>query len=530
MKKIINNRIFTIYVVIIIIMGANSCKHVTRNSEKNFISTRSIPATRGKILSDDGSVLATNIRKFEIRMDFDCPSFNHKAFYENLDSLSQGLSNLFLDKNQGEYKTLLLAGYEKKERYYLINNHLTPKQLALAYTLPFYRLGELQAGLVIEEKGKRAYPYSGLARRSIGSFHSGGKALVGLEGSFDDVLSGEPGLEKYEKYYDKEESCWKINKIESPDNKEVEHGLDVLTTINMEIQEVSDKHLREALLKTNADWGSVALMRVSSGDIKAIANLWTSVSGEYGEFYNYAIGQTLHPKDLFLPFSLMAALKDDLIEPGEISLQSSARIAGEIESLYNGKENEFIISLKDMGVFNKTMKEESSPYYKTPSDRLWSANSLLYTINGREVSLTPLQVLALYNSIANKGFYVKPKLVKAFFKDDKIVKQFINQIREISILSQNHQFILGMLSQNSTSHGTDTLDFLIKSTRITKGLKKEEVTEVCVGFFPADEPVYSIIVVVHNPAIIDKEKFIVEEIFYKIFKNLQPTKLQPKSG
>lgn len=499
-----------------------------------------IEPDRGDILSQDGRVLATSVPYYEVRMDTKCPS--KKDFYAEIDSLSFLLSNLFKDKTAAQYKRMLMGGRYKGDRYLLIKRKVDYIELKQLKTFPLFRRGQYKGGIIINQENRRIQPFVNLASRTIGYENRGG-AAVGIEGAFHKYLKGEQGVRMEQKIAG---NYW----MPISDENEVEpkNGKDVVTTIDINLQDVAFQALKEQLKKHTASHGTAILMEVQTGDIKAIANL-KNKDGFYSEQYNFAIGERTEPGSTFKLASFMVAMEDGYINledsvntekgvvkyydhkitdskrggHGKITVQqafelsSNVAVSKIITKFYTGKEERFVNRLKRMSLTEKLgieIKGERRPYIKFPGDTLWSGISLAQMSYGYEIEQTPLQILAFYNAVANNGKMMKPRFVKAIADYGKIVKTFKPQVINPTICSKatilKAKKMLEGVVENGTAQNLKNSNYKIAGKTGTaqianqkygyKYQSKISYQASFVGYFPADNPKYSCIVVVNAPS------------------------------
>jgi len=266
------------------------------------ISTQEIKvlANRGNILASDESFLAVSVPVYDLRMDTRAEGITQKIFEKEVDSLALSLANLFNDKSETEYKENIRKGRKDKNRYLLLQRNITAMQLDKVKKFPLFRMGKNKGGMITEQKSKRIKPYGNLAARTIGK-EDGESQGTGLEKSYDEFLRGEEGLRLMEKLSG---NVWRP--IDTENTVDPVDGFDVYTTIDPRIQDVAESELERQLSMHNAGYGCVALMEVSTGDIKAIANLKRAENGKYYESFNYMIGEASDPGSTFKLATMIA--------------------------------------------------------------------------------------------------------------------------------------------------------------------------------------------------------------------------------
>tara|TARA_B110000503_G_scaffold39227_1_gene64591 strand:+ start:3465 stop:5417 length:1953 start_codon:yes stop_codon:yes gene_type:complete len=513
-------------------------------SEQNNIKNIIIPANRGSVYSSGGKLLATSVPKYDIRFDALAPS--DKNFNENLTDLSNSLSEYY-NKPASFYMQLLRNARESNNRYLLIARNLGYNDHLLIKNFPLFKLGSFRGGLIIEQKTKRDYPMGGVAQRTIGyerKDDQGNITRPGIDGAFGSkYLKGTDGKRLSQKIG---KGQWKP--IEDFNQIEPQDGLDIYTTIDVKIQDVAHFALLEQLEKFKADHGSVVVMEVSTGEVKAISNLGRTSVGTYYEKLNYAIGESHEPGSTFKLMGMVAALEDKVVDTsdvidteagvltfygrnvrdskrggyGKISVAKAFEVSSNTAMVKlitdNYKENptKFIDRLYSMGL-NKTLDlpilGEGIPKITHPSDKKnWDGLDLPWMAFGYGISITPLQTLAFYNAIANDGVMLKPRFLREVKDFDKSVEVFNKKIINPSICSKETAKKVQKMMQNvvekkhGTAHNIYSPSFSMagKTGTCQTEYWKESGLYISsfAGYFPVENPKYSCIVVIHKP---DKE-------------------------
>ncbi len=515
------------------------------NSDTAPIKEVAIDANRGDIYSSDGKLLAVSVPYYDIRMDLTVDSLTDDVFWGHIDALSRALASTFRDRSWIEYKRGLIKARQAHLQYYLVKRDITYDQMIRAREFPIFDRGRYKGGIRFIEKSERVKPNGYLASRTIGSTTMSERGnIVGLEGAYDKDLRGKAGLRLYKRLsgniyvplYDK-------NEVDPED------GMDVITTIDLNIQDVAEKALYKQLRKHNAHHGTAILMEVRTGDVKAVANLERRSNGDYWESVNFGVGESTVPGSTFKAASLMVALEDGLIniddsvvinhgvthyygvkvEDSEwnenekitirraFEISSNVGITRAIYDHYKGKEDEFIKGLYDLGLNRKLGIEilgEGEPFIKSPSHSDWSGVSLPMIAMGYELTLTPLQILTFYNAIADQGREVKPRFVKEIrYRGDLVDRKNI-EVLNPSICSKNtlkamHEMLCGVV-ERGTARRLNKTNFKIAGKTGTAQIPdkktgyrvKSRITYQAsfVGYFPADDPKYSCIVVINSPS------------------------------
>ncbi|MBL7112566.1 MAG: cell division protein, partial [Bacteroidales bacterium] len=274
----------------------------------------SIEPYRGDIYAADGKrLLATSVPFYEIRMDLNSSALDADVFERDIDSLSLCLSNMFRDKSKSEYKRELTTARSLNKRYYLIKRRISYPELQQMKQFPIFRMGTYKGGFIVIQKNRRIMPHNLLAARTIGYVGSAeAGTVVGIEGAYDHMLKGVTGIRLMQKTAG---NIW--IPVSDANEVEPENGYDVVTTIDIDIQDVAENALLKQLERHNAHHGCVVLMEVSTGDIKAIANLQLDEDDRYKEIYNYAIAESTEPGSTFKLASLIVAMEDGFIRPDD---------------------------------------------------------------------------------------------------------------------------------------------------------------------------------------------------------------------
>ncbi len=518
--------------------------HMWREKAKaNATRNITIEPNRGDICADDGRILASSVPYYTLRVDFKTDGLTEDIFYDGVDSLALCLSDLFKDKTKEEYQEDLVSGYKRGLRYYLLKRRVSYQELKEVKTFPVFRKGMYIGGLIVEQSNRRIKPYDLLAARTIGDLNESGN-VVGLEGAYEKELKGVEGIVIKQRMAN---GAWRP--IKNGEQVEPRDGLDVLTTIDVELQDVAQAALYEQLQKHGAQHGSVILMEVKTGNIKAIANLKRTSDNNYRESYNYAVGESTEPGSTFKLASMIVALEDNVVDLddsiktgngvvkfydsklkdskeggyGTISVKqvfeysSNVGIAKIIFENYKNRPRDFVDKLYDMGLdkpLGIEIKGEGKPSIHYPGSSTWSGLSLPWMSIGYEVQLTPLQILTLYNAIANNGVMVKPRFVKGLMYHGTLQKSFSPHIINPAICSKETldkvRLMLEGVVENGTARNLKNSNYKIAgktgTSQIAKGSSgygkrgKMSYQASFAGYFPAENPKYSCIVVVNSPS------------------------------
>ncbi len=530
-----------------------------------------IQPNRGDIYASDDRLLASSIPYYEIRMDLNSNAMSAELFNRNIDSLAYCLSQLFKDKSRYAYKQELISARRKGERYHLIRRGVSYTQLKKLKTFPIFREGRYKGGFIYVQDNQRILPHSNLAARTIGYLTKGSSGnVVGIEGAYDHELSGRVGVRLMQKLSG---NVW----MPVTDENEVEpkDGNDIITTIDINLQDVAENALLSQLIKHDAHHGSVILMEVQTGEVKAIVNLEKGKDGKYRENYNYAIGESTEPGSTFKLASLLVALEDgvvnleDTIDAGNgvvrfydkdirdtkrggygkitvkeaFEVSSNVGVSKLIYENYHNRPTDFVDRLYAMRLNEKLgveIKGEGLPQIKYPGDPYWSGISLPMMSHGYELRMTPLQILALYNAIANNGKMVKPRFVKEIRYHGNVVKQFDTEVLNPSICSKETvkkaiKMLEGVV-ENGTAKNLKNSNYSIAGKTGTAQIANEKYGYTVdskvsyqasfVGFFPSDNPMYSCMVVVNSPSnAVYYGNLVAGPVFKEIADKLYATKI-----
>lgn len=508
--------------------------------EHQTMKFQQIEAVRGNLYSSDGSLLATSLPIYTVRMDMKAENLK-KIFLNEVDSLALCMSRLFPEKSATEYRTDLRQAFREGNRYYLLKKDVRHNELKEMKTFPILRKGRFKGGMIVEQHSRREMPFRHLALRTLGQYREGIKP-VGIEGAYNEELKGTGGKRLMQKISG---GVWKpVN-----DENEVEprEGHDIVTTIDIGIQDVAEAELMRQLKKHNAQYGSAILMEVQTGYIRAIANLGRGSDSLYYEDFNYAIGNSTEPGSTFKLASLMALFEDGLATPeqtfntnggvvyfrkqamkdsheggfGTISLarafelSSNTAISLAVDRAYSSQPQKFIDRLRKFHLHEPTGTElpgESAPLLKDTKDPKWSGITLPWMSIGYEVMLSPLQLLTFYNAVANDGKMVKPQFVQEIRHRGQVIRKFDPVVIDPAICSKATIDKVKPLLEGVVERGTATnlrnSHYKIAGKTGTaliaagkdgyKGQKKYLASFA--GYFPADNPRYTCVVVVYAPS------------------------------
>ncbi len=498
-----------------------------------------VEAARGNIYSNDGSLLATSVPEYELRMDMFAGGIeDNDIFYSKVDSLAMRLSQFFGDKTPKEYARLLRRARQDSLRYLLIKRKVGYQELKTIRTFPLYNVGKYTGGLIALQKNKRILPFKFLAKRTIGYKNVNVSNGVGLEGAYGSYINGESGKRLVQRI---------AGGVWMPVNDEAEiapkEGADIISTIDINMQDLAQSALERQLIASDAHHGTVILMEVATGEVRAIANYTKVAKGEYKELFNYAIAGNQDPGSTFKLASYMALLEDNKVDtntlvntgyyqvPGKLikdshgsigvvtvkkafTESSNAAIAQMVNTAYKDDPSKFTDHLYEWGLNQKLglqIPGEAQPVVKNPKNRSWNKNMTLPQMAyGYEMQLTPLKMLSFYNAVANNGKYVAPIFVKEIRKLGNPIEQFharvINQqIASKTTIKKMQELLEGVFTQGTGKTLASKYFKMAGKTGTAqvadgkRGYANRQYQSSFCGYFPADNPKYSLMVVINDP-------------------------------
>jgi cell division protein FtsI (penicillin-binding protein 3) len=534
---------------------------------KNFV----IPANKGNIYSSDGSLLATSIPNYEIRFDAVTPKL--ETFEKNVQALSDSLS-VVLDKSSSFYQHELRRARATNNRYYLIARNLSYTDYIRIKGFPLFKLGAYKGGIIVEQKTVREHPIGKIAERTIGyerKTPAGTYDGKGIEWAYRKYLNGKDGKVLKQKIA---KGQWKpirdVNEVDPQD------GYDVISTIDVYIQDIAHHALLKQLQEYEADHGCVVVMETKTGKVRAIANLGRANDGTYYETTNYAVAESHEPGSTFKLVDLMAILEDKVADTstvydtyggeirysgkavrdshkggyGKISLARGFELSSNtvmVQAVYENYKNnpsKFVNHVNSYGLnkkLNMDFEGEGRPVIPQPSDKNWSNISLPWMAFGYGVSVTPMQTLAFYNAVANNGVLVKPQFVSEIKEWNKTIVKMKKEVINPQICSTETLLKLKAVLKNVVKRGTGSKlyskDFSMAGKTGTAqvdygkdGGSGQYYASSFVGYFPADNPKFSCIVVVHKPSTVNNNYYgadvagpVFKRIAQKIFTDVPST-------
>lgn len=503
-----------------------------------------VEAERGTIFSEDGQMLSTSIPQFDVYIDFMADGLREKSgkrFRTNVDSLSVGLAGLFKDRSHDEYKKILEKGFKNKSRYFLLKKNISYREYQKMMNLPLVREGRNKSGFIADVRSIRLNPYQMLAYRTIGLERQNAQK-IGLEQTYDSVLKGISGQQMV-RYVGAGVSM----PLEDDENTiEPKNGKDIITTLDMHIQEITENALMKMMVGNEAEHGCAIVMEVKTGKVKAIANLGRTPGGNYFENYNYALTPS-EPGSTFKLATLISVLEDkkaninspvnleggswqiagrvvyDSEQHGQyqvdvkraFEVSSNVGMAKLVVNGYSNTPSQFINHLKKLNMDVTTgvdLLGERKPVIYKPGTKYWSNTTLPWMSFGYNLMVTPLHTAMLYNAVANNGKMMKPYLVSSVTENGKVVKSIKPIVLNEKICSDETLKQLNACLTGVTTVPGGTGFHLFKNSPYTvagktgtslvangrKGYADKIYHSSFAGFFPAENPQYTIVVVIKN--------------------------------
>ncbi len=505
-------------------------------AEDIMFDYRTVKATRGNIYSDNGSLLATSLPFYRVSMD---PTLvKQEIFDEKVDSLARMLSLYFKDKSGQDYKRMLIDARKAHKQYIIVNrkriNYQAKKEMT---SWPIFREGRYRGGVIFEKTDVRYRPFSNLSQRTIGFVNEDG-AGAGLEKSFNEALGGQNGEALFQKIAG---GTWKP--VFDGNNVKAIDGFDIQTTIDINLQDVAETSLYRHMASHDADEGTVVVMEVKTGQIKAISNLTRVGKNAYHEKFNHAVGGSLEPGSTFKLVSMLALLEDTDVELtdsiatgngvytfyrdkvrdheeggyGTISVQRAFEVSSNIAMAklvhkhFGLKPENFLKHIDQLHLsqpLGLQINGEAIPKFKRPTDKDWSGITLPWMAYGYGLEMSPIHTLTLYNAIANDGKMIKPIFVTAVRQADQAMQEFETEVINSKICSNSTlkklKALLEGVVENGTAKNLKNAHYKIAGKTGTaqileNGRYTHKYITSFVGYFPAHAPKYTAIVVVKNP-------------------------------
>lgn len=503
--------------------------------ERISFDYKRVKATRGNIYSDNGSLLATSLPFYKIAFDATIPK--DEIFKEGVDSLAWHLATFFKDKTKSEYKRMLIDARTTGKQYIILNRRkIDYQEKKMMMRWPIIREGRLRGGAIFEKVDLRYMPFANLGRRTIGFINENDHG-AGLEYSFNDQLGGQDGYAYYQKIAG---GVWKP--IFDANNVKAVNGLDLQTTLDINLQDVAETALHKAMVQHDADDGMIVVMEVSTGEVKAITNLSRDGNGNFSEKLNFA-ARLFEPGSTFKLVTMMALLEEtnirltDSIDTGngeyqfydhkvrdnekgglgKVTIQqafehsSNVAMAKLVDKHFGLKPGNFVGYLDKLNLSKPLgiqIAGELEPKIKRPGEKGWSGISLPWMAYGYGFEVTPLHILSLYNAVANDGVMIKPIIVKSVRRADEVEETFktevINKrICSAATLKKLRSLLEGVVEKGTARNIRGTHYRIAGKTGTAQILQNGRYTRSYitsfVGYFPAHRPKYSAMVLIKNP-------------------------------
>ena len=520
-----------------------------------------VKPNRGNILSSDGKLMASSLPEYRIYMDFKAGGQKKDTMLMNhLGEICEGLHRIFPDKSAAEFKRHLLKGRKKGSRNYLIYpKRISYIQYKEAKRLPVFNLNKYKGGFHEQTYNQRKKPFGSLAARTLGDLYADTAqgAKNGIELAFDTLLKGRDGITHRQKVMNKYLNIVDIAPVD---------GCDIISTIDVGMQDICEKALVDKLKELNASVGVVVLMEVATGEVKAIVNMMQGKDGEYYEMRNNAISDMLEPGSTFKTASIMVALEDGKITPdyvvdtgngqmpmygrvmkdhnwhrggyGKLTVTEILGVSSNvgtsyiIDHFYGSNPQKFVDGLKRMSIdqpLHLQISGEGKPNIRGPKERYFAKTTLPWMSIGYETQVPPINILTFYNGIANNGVSVRPKFVKAAVKDGEVVKEYPTEVINPKICSDKTlaqiREILRKVVGEGLAKPAGSKQFHVSgktgTAQISQGAagyktgRTNYLVSFC-GYFPSEAPKYSMIVSIQKPGLPASGGLMAGSVFSKI--------------
>lgn len=517
---------------------------------------------RGNIISSDGQLMASSLPEYKIYMDFKAGGIHKDTLLiKYLDSICDGLHQIFPDKSKAEFKSHILKGRKKGSRYYL----LYPKRISYiqykeAKSLPVFNMSKNRGGFHEQAFNQRKKPFGSLAMRTLGDMYSDVTlgAKNGLELQYDSILKGKEGITHRQKVRNQYLNIVDISPVD---------GCDIITTIDVGMQDIAEKALVDKLKEINGNVGVAILMEVATGDIKAIVNMTKCNDGVYREIRNNAVSDMMEPGSTFKTASIMVALEDGYITPDQevdtkngvytmygrqmkdhnwhrggygviditkvLMVSSNIGVSRVIDENYHNQPEKYVEGLYKLGIATPLNLDipgaAKKPNIRKPTKENWYKTALPWMSIGYETQVPPMNTLAFYNAIANNGKMVKPRFVKSIVKDGEVVEDIPVEVLNPAIASpktiEQIQIILEKVVSQGLGKPAGSDQFHVSgktgTAQVSKGTGgyKTGTTQYLVsfcGYFPSEAPKYSCIVAIQKSGLPASGGMMAGSVFSKI--------------
>lgn len=522
-------------------------------------TTKNIPikANRGNIYASDGSLLATSVSRYDIR--FDAVTVSGANFEKLMPELARAMGDYF-GKSSSYYQKILQTARSNERRYQILARDLNYTDYLAVKKMPLLNLGPYKGGLIVVQKPTRERPLGKIAERLVGHNTTADtmKYTVGLEAAFDSFLRGQDGHRLKQKIA---KGQWKP--VSDENELEPRDGFDVVTTIDINIQDIAHHSLLSQLEYYEAEHGTVVVMEVGTGAVRALANLGRTAQGTYYEKLNYAVGESHEPGSTFKTIAFAAALEDRAIDTAQIvdtrlgskafygrmitdtkghgkisaaralEVSSNIGLASLIDEAYSQEPQRWLDYFKQWRldtVLGLPISGEGRPEIPRPGDRKWSKNALPSMAYGYNLRMTPLQILTFYNALANDGTMVKPRFVDRIIGDNKVIHEYHPEVIHPKIMSDETlaqvRDVLEHIVTRGTGRALYSEYFSIAGKTGTARTEywmedwedNRRYISSFAGYFPADQPKYSCIVVIHKPS--TKKGYYGADVTGPVFKRI----------
>ena len=536
----------------IILVQTKDNKEMVKLAEQREYRVDTLEASRGNIFSSDGQLMATTIPLYDVFFDY--KSVDSTFLADNIDSLCGQMANLFPKRNREQWKAFFAEGRAKKNRHYKIALNITQTELRQMQQFVIFNRGLYKNGLIIDKKIRREHPYKDLASLMLGMANEKKGYFFGLEGAYNDYLRGQNGRQLVRRIH---HGGW--IPVDSDDNTDALNGDDIITTFDIKLQDIVESALNNTLTVNKAEQGCAILMDVETGYVKALANLSLNhETGKYEELYNVALAERYEPGSVFKIASMVVLLNNnenmnlsDRVNIGTGPIKFSNRVMKDDHSFAKGgvctvqevieqssnkgtavlvtknfaaHPEKYVNGLYALGLNKKIgtgITGEAQPVIKHPDDKtkdgrkLWSNVSLPWMSIGYEVNVTPMQLLTLYNAIANGGRMMKPQFVTEIRRGEQTIERFepivlsehiaspesiekIQTMLEGVVLrgTAKRQFagcVVGVAGKTGTAQYYDKVQGYAYHE---PGIGRKLYNTTFVGYFPTDKPRYSCIIMV----------------------------------
>lgn len=511
-----------------------------------------IKPARGNILSSDGQLMASSLPEYRIFMDFKTSErdperaardqYRRDTLIENnLNEICEGLHRIFPDKSVAEFKSVIKKGKELRKRNWpLYPSRISYIQYKEVKRLPVFRMSQYRGGFIGKSFQRRKKPFGSLAMRTLGDMFAGypDSAKNGLEMAYDSILRGETGITHRQKV---------MNQFLNIVDKPAVDGCDIVSTIDVNMQDIAEKALVDKLEELEAIKGVAMLMEVKTGEIKAIVNMTRAGDGKYYEMQNHAVSALMEPGSTFKTASIMVALEDgvvdttDVVETGNgvynmhgskmrdhnwykggyqtisvprvLQVSSNIGVSRIIDENYGQNPGKFVDGLYKIGInadLDLPFKGSANARIRHPRDGRWYKTTLAWMSIGYETQIPPINTLTFYNAIANDGVMVKPKFVKSIMRDGQIIEEIPTEVIIPSICSETTLGKVQAMLESVVSVGLGKMagskQFKVSGKTGTaqvagpggyKAGRLQYLVSFC-GYFPSEAPKYTCLVAIHK--------------------------------